>query len=139
MTLLSDSQIRASVESGELAIQPYKPERVQVVSYDLTLSKYFLVFERNDVEIIDPLKNQEELNKLVTIGDDDDELEAEARPFVIHPGEFVLASTQEAFRFGRNTAGRLEGKSSIGRLRLVIHATAGFFDPGFDGYPTLEI
>ncbi len=129
--LLSDRDIRSAIESAHLRIDPYDSALVQPSSVDVRLDRYFRVFNSSRYTHIDPKLNQEELTTLVKVPDDE--------PFILHPGEFVLASTLERFTLPDDLAGRLEGKSSLGRLGLLTHSTAGFIDPGFDGYITLEL
>ncbi|MDO5670946.1 MAG: dCTP deaminase [Corynebacterium sp.] len=129
--LLSDRDIRAAIDSGALGIEPYEPENVQPSSVDVRLDRFFRVFNNSKYTHIDPKLQQDELTSLVEVEEGD--------AFVLHPGEFVLASTLEKFTLPDNLAGRLEGKSSLGRLGLLTHSTAGFIDPGFSGYVTLEL
>ena len=129
--LLSDRDIRAAVESKRVALDPFDPEMVQPSSIDVRLDRYFRVFENHRYPHIDPAEEQPDLTRMV---------EPEGgEPFVLHPGEFVLASTYEAVTLGDDVAARLEGKSSLGRLGLLTHSTAGFIDPGFTGHVTLEL
>jgi dCTP deaminase len=129
--LLSDRDLRAAVESGRVGIEPFDPAMVQPSSVDLRLDRFFRVFQNHRYAHIDPAEEQDELTDLVeTKGDE---------PFVLHPGEFVLASTYEVVSLPEDLAGRLEGKSSLGRLGLLTHSTAGFIDPGFTGHVTLEL
>ncbi|WKD58614.1 dCTP deaminase [Corynebacterium caspium] len=129
--LLSDRDIRAAVAQGRLGISPYDDCFVQPSSVDVRLDKYFRVFNNSKYTHIDPKQEMEDLTTLVEV--------AENGEFVLHPGEFVLASTLEKFTLPEDLAGRLEGKSSLGRLGLLTHSTAGFIDPGFSGYITLEL
>lgn len=129
--LLSDRDIRSNVASGELGIEPFDPALVQPSSVDVRLDRYFRVFNNSKYTHIDPKEEMEDLTSLVEVPEGDS--------FVLHPGEFVLASTLECFRLPTHLAGRLEGKSSLGRLGLLTHSTAGFIDPGFNGYITLEL
>ncbi|SMG20511.1 dCTP deaminase [Corynebacterium pollutisoli] len=129
--LLSDRDIRAAIDSGSLGIEPYEPGNVQPSSVDVRLDRFFRVFNNSKYTHIDPKLQQDELTSLVEVEEGD--------AFVLHPGEFVLASTLEKFTLPDNLAGRLEGKSSLGRLGLLTHSTAGFIDPGFSGYVTLEL
>jgi dCTP deaminase len=129
--LLSDGDIRAEVEVGRLGVEPWDPELVQPSSVDVRLDRFFRVFNNSQYTHIDPAQQQDELTTLV-------EPEGEA-PFVLHPGEFVLGSTLEIVTLPDDLAGRLEGKSSLGRLGLLTHSTAGFIDPGFNGHITLEL
>lgn len=129
--LLSDRDIRAGVEAGTIALEPWSPELVQPASIDVRLDRYFRLFDNHRYPSIDPSEEQPELTHL---------LEAEPNePFILHPGEFVLASTYEQVTLGNGIAARLEGKSSLGRLGLLTHSTAGFIDPGFQGHVTLEL
>lgn len=129
--LLSDRDIRSAISSGELGIEPFAAENVQPSSVDVCMDRFFRVFNNSKYTHIDPKLQQDELTSLVEVEEGD--------PFVLHPGEFVLASTLERFTLPANLAGRLEGKSSLGRLGLLTHSTAGFIDPGFSGYITLEL
>ena len=129
--LLSDRDIRAEVESGRLAVEPWDGALVQPSSVDVRLDRFFRVFNNSRYTHIDPSVQQDELTALV-------EPEGE-EPFVLHPGEFVLGSTLEVVTLPDDLAGRLEGKSSLGRLGLLTHSTAGFIDPGFTGHITLEL
>jgi dCTP deaminase len=129
--LLSDRDIRAELESGRVKIDPYEPVMVQPSSVDVRLDRYFRVFENHRYPHIDPAVEQPDLTRLV-------EVDAE-EAFVLHPGEFVLASTYEVFGLPEDLAARLEGKSSLGRLGLLTHSTAGWIDPGFSGHVTLEL
>lgn len=129
--LLSDHDIRAAIDAGELGIDPFDPELIQPSSIDVRMDRFFRVFNNSKYTHIDPKLQQDELTSLVEVEDDE--------PFVLHPGEFVLGSTLEKFTLPPNLAGRLEGKSSLGRLGLLTHSTAGFIDPGFSGYITLEL
>lgn len=130
--LLSDRDIRASVESGRIALDPYDPDMVQPSSVDVRIDRYFRVFENHRYPHIDPAQEQPDLTRLV-------EPQAPDEPFILHPGEFVLGSTYEVVSLGDDVAARLEGKSSLGRLGLLTHSTAGFIDPGFTGHVTLEL
>src|ERR1700760_3793138 len=129
--LLSDRDIRAEVEAGRLAVSPWDAELVQPSSVDVRLDRMFRVFNNTRYTHIDPAQRQDELTSLVE--------PAEGEPFVLHPGEFVLGSTLELVSLADDLAGRLEGKSSLGRLGLLTHSTAGFIDPGFTGHITLEL
>lgn len=129
--LLSDRDIRAAVDSGDLSIEPFQAELVQPSSVDVCMDKYFRVFNNSRYTHIDPKQEMAELTSLKEVEDGDG--------FVLHPGEFVLASTAERFSLPPHLAGRLEGKSSLGRLGLLTHSTAGFIDPGFSGHITLEL
>ncbi|MEO6501486.1 MAG: dCTP deaminase [Jatrophihabitantaceae bacterium] len=129
--LLSDRDIRAEVQADRLRLQPWDPELVQPSSIDVRLDRYFRVFNNSQYTHIDPALQQDELTTLVEPSGDE--------PFVLHPGEFVLGSTLEVVTLPDDLASRLEGKSSLGRLGLITHATAGFIDPGFSGHITLEL
>jgi dCTP deaminase len=129
--LLSDRDIRAAIDAGAVTLDPYEPEMIQPSSIDVRLDKYFRVFDNHKYAAIDPSVEQPELTRLV-------EVEAD-KPFVLHPGEFVLGSTYESVSLPDDIAARLEGKSSLGRLGLLTHSTAGFIDPGFEGNVTLEL
>ncbi|NNG35702.1 dCTP deaminase [Nakamurella aerolata] len=129
--LLSDRDLRASIDAGRLALDPYDPSLIQPSSIDVRLDRWFRAFNNAKYTHIDPATQQDDLTTLVeTPGDE---------PFVLHPNEFVLGSTFEAVTLPDDLAGRLEGKSSLGRLGLLTHSTAGFIDPGFSGHITLEL
>ncbi|NLG21853.1 MAG: dCTP deaminase [Actinomycetales bacterium] len=129
--LLSDRDIRAQIDSGRVRLDPWDPTMVQPSSVDVRLDRYFRLFDNHKYPVIDPSQDQPELTRLV-------EVEGE-EPFVLHPGEFVLGSTYEEITLPDDVAARVEGKSSLGRLGLLTHATAGFVDPGFTGHVTLEL
>lgn len=129
--LLSDRDIKRAIDDGDLGIDPYAPTFVQPSSVDCRMDRFFRVFNNSKYTHIDPKKRMEDLTTLVEVPDGDS--------FVLHPGEFVLASTLERFTLSNKIAARLEGKSSLGRLGLLTHSTAGFIDPGFDGCITLEL
>jgi len=129
--LLSDRDIRAELNSGRLGIDPFEEDLVQPSSVDVRLDNLFRVFNNTRYTHIDPSVRQDDLTTLVE--------PKEGEPFVLHPGEFVLGSTLERCTLPDNLAGRLEGKSSLGRLGLLTHSTAGFIDPGFTGHITLEL
>jgi dCTP deaminase len=129
--ILSDRTIREELAAGRIIIHPLDPADIQPSSVDLRLDKYFRVFRNHTMRVIDVRQHQEELTESVEIGDDD--------AFILHPGEFVLGSTAERVTLPTDLVARLEGKSSLGRLGLLIHSTAGFVDAGWDGYLTLEL
>ncbi|MCH8983177.1 MAG: dCTP deaminase [Acidobacteria bacterium] len=129
--IFSDRTIREAVESGSIVIDPYEPSFVQPSSVDLRVGDGFRVFVNHRYSQIDPRSPQSDLTQLVAVGPED--------PFMLHPGEFVLGSTLERIKLGDDVVARLEGKSSLGRLGLLIHSTAGFIDPGFEGHITLEL
>ncbi|HEY3924305.1 MAG TPA: dCTP deaminase [Acidothermaceae bacterium] len=129
--LLSDRDIRAELAAGRVVLDPYDPIMVQPSSVDVRIDKYFRVFENHRYPHIDPAIEQADLTRLVEPAADE--------PFILHPGEFVLASTYEVITLPDDVAGRLEGKSSLGRLGLLTHSTAGWIDPGFSGHVTLEL
>ena len=129
--LLSDRDIKAEIDSGRVKLDPYTPELIQPSSIDVRLDRYFRVFENHRYPHIDPAVEQADLTRLVETDGEE--------PFVLHPGEFVLASTYEIVTLPDDIAGRLEGKSSLGRLGLLTHSTAGWIDPGFSGHVTLEL
>ena len=129
--VLSDRTIRAEIEAGRIEIDPFDADLVQPSSIDVRVDRRFRVFHNARYPFIDVKQPQEELTELVEIEDD--------QPFILHPGEFVLASTLERIRLPDDLVARLEGKSSLGRLGLLIHSTAGFIDPGWDGHVTLEL
>ena len=129
--ILSDRSIKESVASGQILIDPYEEKMVQPSSIDLRCSDTFRVFENHRYSIIDPKADQPHLTQTVTAVPEE--------PFILHPGEFVLGSTLEVVGLADDIVARLEGKSSLGRLGLLIHSTAGFIDPGFKGQVTLEL
>jgi len=129
--LLSDRDLVAEIKSGNLQLDPFEPALIQPSSIDVRLDRLFRVFNNHLYTHIDPAVQQDELTSPVEVHD--------GQPFVLHPGEFVLASTLEVMTLGDQLAGRLEGKSSLGRLGLLTHSTAGFIDPGFSGHVTLEL
>jgi dCTP deaminase len=129
--LLSDRDIRAEIDSGRVGLDPYDAGLVQPSSVDVRLDRYFRVFENHRYPHIDPSVEQPDLTREVEPEGDE--------PFILHPGEFALASTLEVVTLPDDIAGRLEGKSSLGRLGLLTHSTAGFIDPGFSGHVTLEL
>jgi dCTP deaminase len=129
--LLSDRDIRAELDSGRVVLEPDDRALIQPSSVDVRLDRYFRLFDNHKYPVIDPAQEQPELTRLVEA--------AEGDPFVLHPGEFVLASTYEVVTLPDDIAARLEGKSSLGRLGLLTHSTAGFIDPGFSGHVTLEL
>ncbi|MDU0479108.1 dCTP deaminase [Staphylococcus chromogenes] len=129
--LLSDRDIRAAIDNNELGIEPFDPEMIQPSSIDVRMDRFFRVFNNSKYTHIDPKLQQDELTSEIEVQEDE--------PFILHPGEFVLAATFEKFRLPAHLAGRLEGKSSLGRLGLLTHSTAGFIDPGFEGHITLEL
>jgi dCTP deaminase len=129
--LLSDRDIRAQVDSGRVRLEPWDPAMIQPSSIDVRLDRFFRLFDNHKYPFIDPAQDQPELTRLVEVDG--------AESFVLHPGEFVLGSTLEQVSLPDDVAARVEGKSSLGRLGLLTHATAGFVDPGFTGHVTLEL
>ena len=129
--LLSDRDIRAELDSGRVGLDPLDPAMVQPASVDVRLDRFFRLFDNHRYAHIDPRQEQDELTRLVEVDPDE--------AFILHPGEFVLGSTYEQVTLPDDLAARLEGKSSLGRLGLLTHSTAGFIDPGFDGHITLEL
>lgn len=129
--LLSDRDILAEIDAGRLALDPFERDMIQPSSIDVRLDRFFRVFENHRYPHIDPSVEQPDLTRMVEPDGDE--------PFILHPGEFVLASTYEVVSLPDDLASRLEGKSSLGRLGLLTHSTAGFIDPGFSGHVTLEL
>ena len=129
--LLSDRDILAQVDAGRVRLDPYDATMVQPSSIDIRLDRHFRLFDNHKYPFIDPAEEQPELTRPFEVGD--------GEPFVLHPGEFVLGSTYEGVTLPDDIAARVEGKSSLGRLGLLTHATAGFVDPGFSGHVTLEL
>jgi dCTP deaminase len=131
--LLSDRDLHAEIAGGGLGVDPFDASLVQPSSIDVRLDRWFRVFNNLKYTHIDPAAQQDELTSLVEVSGDGRDA------FVLHPGEFVLGSTFETITLSDRLAGRLEGKSSLGRLGLLTHSTAGFIDPGFSGHITLEL
>ena len=131
MTVLSDHTIREEMAKGRIVIRPLGDGCVQPASVDLHLDRNILVFRNNRVPYVDVRVTNDRLTDMMTMGDDD--------PFMLHPGEFVLGSTLEHVEVPDNLVARLEGKSSLGRIGLLIHSTAGYVDPGWQGHLTLEL
>jgi dCTP deaminase len=129
--LLSDRDILAEINAQRIRVEPYDEAMIQPSSIDFRLDRYFRVFENHRYPHIDPAADQSDLTRVVEPEGDE--------PFILHPGEFVLGSTFEVVTLPDNLAARVEGKSSLGRLGLLTHATAGFVDPGFSGHVTLEL
>jgi dCTP deaminase len=129
--LLSDRDIKAEISAGRVKVEPYDAAMIQPSSVDVRLDRFFRVFENHKYSVIDPSIEQSDLTREVAVEANEE--------FILHPGEFVLASTYEVITLPDDIAGRLEGKSSLGRLGLLTHSTAGFIDPGFSGHITLEL
>jgi len=129
--ILSDVDIRKAIANGQIGIEPFDEVDVQPSSVDLHADGLFRIFTNHRYPIIDVKEPMEDLTSLVEVKNDD--------PFILHPGEFVLGSTLEYIRLPNDLVARLEGKSSLGRLGLLIHSTAGFIDAGFEGHLTLEL
>ena len=129
--VLSDATIARLLAEGRIEIDPYDDALLQPSSVDVRVDRLFRVFHNNRYPFIDVKVEQAELTELVEVDED--------QHFVLHPGEFVLGSTLERIRLPDDLVARLEGKSSLGRLGLLIHSTAGFIDPGWDGHVTLEL
>jgi dCTP deaminase len=129
--LLSDRDIKAEISAGRVKVEPFDGAMIQPSSVDVRLDRFFRVFENHKYSVIDPSIEQPDLTREVAVEANEE--------FILHPGEFVLASTYEIITLPDDIAGRLEGKSSLGRLGLLTHSTAGFIDPGFSGHITLEL
>ena len=129
--VLADRTIRRLLHERRIDIDPYDPSLLQPSSVDVRVDRFFRVFRNSRYPFIDVKEPQEDLTELVEMED--------GAPFILHPGEFALASTLERIRLPDDLVARLEGKSSLGRLGLLIHSTAGFIDPGWDGHVTLEL
>ena len=129
--LISDRDIRTEIAAERIVLDPYDPAMVQPSSVDVRIDRFFRLFDNHKYAHIDPAENQPDLTRLVEVAADE--------PFILHPGEFVLGSTYEMVTLPDDIAARLEGKSSLGRLGLLTHSTAGFIDPGFSGHVTLEL
>jgi dCTP deaminase len=131
VSVLSDRDIEAGLASGRIKVEPWDPRDVQPSSIDLHLDRSFRVFRNNRYPFIDVRVAQPDLTEMLSVADDE--------PFVLHPGEFVLGQTLEWVELPDDLVARLEGKSSLGRLGLLIHSTAGYVDPGWKGKLTLEL
>ncbi|MEY4944525.1 MAG: hypothetical protein RL384_469 [Actinomycetota bacterium] len=129
--LLSDRDIRTQIEAGRIGLEPLNMELIQPSSMDVRLDRFFRLFDNHKYPFIDPREQQDDLTRFVEVDKDE--------AFILHPGEFVLGSTFEFVTLPNDIAARLEGKSSLGRLGLLTHSTAGFVDPGFQGHVTLEL
>jgi dCTP deaminase len=129
--VLSDRTIRRLLDEGRIGIEPYEEELLQPSSVDVRVDRLFRVFRNSRYPFIDVKQEMEELTELVEVDGEE--------AFILHPGEFVLGSTLERITLPDDLVARLEGKSSLGRLGLLIHSTAGFIDPGWDGHVTLEL
>jgi dCTP deaminase len=129
--VLSDRTIRRLLDEGRIGIEPYEEELLQPSSVDVRVDRLFRVFRNSRYPFIDVKQEMEELTELVEVDSEE--------AFILHPGEFVLGSTLERITLPDDLVARLEGKSSLGRLGLLIHSTAGFIDPGWDGHVTLEL
>ena len=131
LVLLSDTDIRAELEAGRIQLDPLTESMIQPSSVDVRLERMFRLFDNHKYGHIDPSTAQPDLTRLVEVDPEE--------PFVLHPGEFVLGATYESVTLPADIAARLEGKSSLGRVGLLTHSTAGFIDPGFQGQVTLEL
>ena len=129
--LLRDRDIRAEIDQQRIQLDPWDEAMVQPSSVDVRLDRFFRLFDNHKYPHIDPAQDQPDLTRLVEVKSDE--------PFVLHPGEFVLGATYELVTLPDDIAARFEGKSSLGRLGLLTHSTAGFIDPGFSGHVTLEL
>ncbi|MGH2730886.1 MAG: dCTP deaminase [Actinomycetota bacterium] len=129
--ILSDRDILAAIKDGRVGIEPFDEADVQPSSVDLHVDRYFRTFHNARYPYIDVKKPMDELTELIEV--------TEGEAFILHPGEFVLGSTREYVRLPDDLVARLEGKSSLGRLGLLIHSTAGFVDAGYEGHLTLEL
>ncbi|MHB8262258.1 MAG: dCTP deaminase [Acidimicrobiales bacterium] len=129
--ILSDRSIKEEIAVGRLAIEPFSEADIQPSSVDLHVDRHFRLFRNHSIGVIDVRESQEDLTELVSVGEDG--------PLILHPGEFILGSTLERVKIPDDLVARLEGKSSLGRLGLLIHSTAGFVDAGWDGHLTLEL
>lgn len=131
MVLLSDRDIKKELAAGRIKLTPNNDEMVQPSSVDVRIDRYFRLFDNHKYSVIDPSIDQPDLTRFLEVDPEEG--------FILHPGEFVLASTFEEVTLPDDIAARLEGKSSLGRLGLLTHSTAGFIDPGFSGHVTLEL
>jgi dCTP deaminase len=131
VSVLADRDIRSAIEDGDVVIRPYDPADLQPSSVDLHLDRSFRVFRNNRYPYIDVRAPQPDLTELLHVADEE--------PFILHPGEFVLGQTLEWVELPNDLVARLEGRSSLGRIGLLIHSTAGYVDPGWQGNLTLEL
>lgn len=130
--ILSDKTIKEEIKNGDLVIDPFKEENIQPSSYDVTLAPKFRIFKNLHEPVVDVKSNNiEELTDITEA--------SKEKGIIVHPGEFILGATEEFIEIPDNLVSRLEGRSSLGRLGLVVHSTAGYIDPGFKGTVTLEI
>jgi dCTP deaminase len=129
--VLSDRTIKAEIEAGRIVIDPFDAGMIQPSSVDVRVDRRFRVFHNARYPFIDVRQPMEDLTEATEITD--------SEPFILHPGEFVLGQTLERVRLPDDIVARLEGKSSLGRLGLLIHSTAGFVDAGWEGNLTLEL
>lgn len=129
--LLSDRDILAAQEVGHISLEPWLPELIQPASIDVRLDRHFRLFNNHAYTCVDPAENQDSLTEAFSVEPDE--------PWILHPGEFALGATYEYVKLDSTIAARLEGKSSLGRLGILTHSTAGFIDPGFEGHITLEL
>lgn len=129
--LLSDRDIKSEIAAERIRLDPLDLEMVQPSSIDVRIDRYFRLFDNHKYPVIDPAEDQPDLTRMIEVDP--------AEGFILHPGEFVLGSTFEQITLPDDVAARLEGKSSLGRLGLLTHSTAGFIDPGFSGHVTLEL
>lgn len=129
--LLSDRDIKAELDADRIRLEPLDLNMVQPSSVDVRIDRYFRLFDNHKYPVIDPAEDQPDLTRMIEVDPNEG--------FILHPGEFVLGSTFEQITLPDDVAARLEGKSSLGRLGLLTHSTAGFIDPGFSGHVTLEL
>lgn len=129
--LLSDRDIKAEIDAERIRLEPLDLNMVQPSSIDVRIDRFFRLFDNHKYPVIDPAQDQPDLTRMIEVDPNEG--------FILHPGEFVLGSTFEQITLPDDVAARLEGKSSLGRLGLLTHSTAGFIDPGFSGHVTLEL
>ena len=129
--VLSDHDIKIELASGRIVLEPFDEHLIQPASIDVRLGRDFRVFRNSSHVFIDPQTHQPDLTEQIVVGADD--------AFVLHPGQFALGTTLERIAVPDDVLGKLEGKSSLGRLGILTHSTAGFIDPGFEGHITLEL
>lgn len=141
--ILSDRSILEAIKENKIEISPLKESNIQGSSVDVCIDRFFRVFKNHTTSYIDPKLPQEDMTELVIVGEEiaqtDASMDYTDEPFMLHPGEFVLASTLECLTISNDLVARLEGKSSLARLGLLIHSTAGYIDPGWSGAITLEL
>ncbi len=129
--ILSDIDIKKEIKAKRLIVTPFNPKNIQPASLDVKLGNEIRIFKNTQKAYLDVKEPFEDYMELIKIPKD--------KPLIVHPGEFLLGTTVEKVKLPNDLVGQLNGRSSLGRLGIIVHATAGFIDPGFDGYITLEM